>query len=133
MIVRIIPELYGNSNNKVIANKKRISSIKGNISNKSRLKELFNKLEEYLTTGNIGDTLNLLVNEMFFEEIANSFVEELHIAYVVATDKNDFINKLRESYIIRGVRSIKPAWSPVMGNKTVTTNLNKTIQISIEV
>ena len=113
MIVQPIESLYGECGNRVLANKKRIALIK-EIGNSSKLDSILESLDANLSTGNLDKVYGIIANELFYEIVPSGLITLLYNAYNNVKDKNLLINELKESYIIRGVKSAVFAWTPIL-------------------
>lgn len=114
MIIQPIKELYDEGDNIIVANKKRICMIKRHAKDDVYLRCKFDELLENLEKCNLDRVQSILTNELFYEFINMPYVRALHVAYGKINDKENFIMKLKESYILRGVNSIKFAWTPII-------------------
>lgn len=116
MIIQPIKELYGEKGNRVSASKLRISKIKESIGDRNRIDGIFCRLKECLDNGELDRVMNILVNELFYEVISAKFITDIYSTYRIVKDKELFIEKLKESYIIRGIKSARFAWTPLLSN-----------------
>lgn len=114
MIINPIEELLATSESIVDANKKRIEKIK-NVSNEEK-EELFQKLKIDVEKKEIPLIKFLLENRLFFEIIEDEFIEKLVKIYhnINMYRKIEYINCLKESYKLRGVKGIVFAFGGII-------------------
>lgn len=114
MIIEPIRSLYSSDNDKVKANKLRVSKIKEVISDTNRVDELFIIVQEALLKMDVVRLSNTLSNDLFFEEVYASFILKLLDGFNSSNDKISFIENLKVSYILKGVKGIRFAWTPII-------------------
>lgn len=115
-MIQPIKELYEEEGNRVSASKKRIGKIKESIGDKCRIDEIFSRLESSLKHGNLDMVMTIIMNELFYEVVSSSFVMDVYKSYINSNDRELFIDKLKESYIIRGIKSARFAWTPLVAH-----------------
>lgn len=116
MIIKPIKELYGENDNIVTANQKRISMIKANIANESELHNKFVELSEHLESGNLDAVSEIITNNLFYEEVPSDFIMGLNKLYISGRPRQRkvLIEQLEESYKLKGIRSAGFAWRQVI-------------------
>lgn len=114
MIIKPVEKLIVGSKDIAESNKKRICNILE--IGKPDVNVLFKEVEELLKSGSIVMLKYILENKLFFEVIADYFIDEIIEVHSSLKEelKCDYINCLKESYIIRGENGIRYSWTPLV-------------------
>lgn len=114
MMIQPIKSLYGQEGNRYTANKLRILKIKGNVENTSFIDSKFDELSECFSLGKLDKAMSIIVDELFYEVVSEKYICRIYDAYKGSSDKGHFMSNLKESYKLRGVKSIVCTWSPII-------------------
>lgn len=109
MIIQPIEEL-SEEGNRILANKKRMKYIKNIITNECD--KVFLELEKSLMENSFKDIAYITSHKIFFEVVDTDLLRKLQKLYIL--QGSEAINKLKESYKIRGVKGINFAWTPIL-------------------
>ena len=88
-------------------------SFKGSISSR----EICDVVEKAILKKDFKKINNIISKKLFFEMVVIGLDNELISAYERQINKKYFMDELRKSYIIRGVKGIQFAWMPIILRK----------------
>lgn len=114
MIIEPIASLYVEDRDRIKANKLRMSKISEIISNQEVVDSLFSEIHNSLIKLDVVRLSRILSEQLFFEEVYASTILKLVDGFGSSNDKEGFIQLLKDSYILRGVKGIRFAWTPII-------------------
>ena len=117
MIIRTIEEINIQCENVIEANKLRMNKIQDNLINLASVETMFIDLEKAILKKDFKKINNIISKKLFFEMVVIGLDNELIRAYERQINKKYFMDELRKSYIIRGVKGIQFAWMPIILRK----------------
>lgn len=88
---------------------KKVNEVIGN-----KCDEVFLNLEKVLMENNKIDTKFLLEENIFFELIHDFIIDDLANTFYFTKLKKEFMLDLKKSYIKRGTKGIRFAWTPII-------------------
>lgn len=114
MIITPIDEFKVGSKNIAESNKKRVDRVI--LVKETNIGFLFKEFEDLLKNGTVIMLKYLLENKVFFEIIADNYIDEIIEVYIYLDNdlKHEYVNCLKESYIIRGDRGIRYSFTPIV-------------------
>lgn len=114
MVIKTIEKINNKCVGVIEANKLRMKMIQDNIKDLNLIDSLFSSLEEAILKKSIKEINAIISMKLFFEEICEGIEHEIINAYERQTNKQKFIDELKKSYIIRGVKGIQFSWMPII-------------------
>ncbi|MBQ9014018.1 MAG: hypothetical protein IJ094_10800 [Bacilli bacterium] len=100
------------------SNKLRMNMIKDNLNDLIKLENVFLELEKAILTRDKQEIKNIVSDNLYYEILCEGFEDKIIDTYEKQNNKKHFIDELRRSYIIRGVKGIQFSWTPIL-NKGV--------------
>ena len=114
VVIKVIDEISNKKGIGIIeANKIRMKKIQDNIKDFNLVDNLFVDLEVSILKGDIDGLKNVISKKLYFEEI-DGLEFNLINSYKKQRDKKMFIEALKKSYMIRGVKGVHFAWMPII-------------------
>ena len=117
MIIKTIDEINIQCENVIEANKLRMNKIQDNLINLASVETMFIDLEKAILKKDFKKINNIISKKLFFEMVVIWLDNELISAYERQINKKFFMDELRKSYIIRGIKGIQFAWMPIILRK----------------
>lgn len=117
MTIKTIDEISIQCENVIEANKLRMKSIQNNIKDLDMIEIIFLSLEKAISRRDIESINNIISKRLFFEKVCTGFENELINSYEKQENKKYFMDELRKSYVIRGVKGLQFAWMPIILRK----------------
>lgn len=114
MVIQTLREIVKGSDSIIEANKIRMANIKKNIEYIATVDELIDELEKAILTSNIEEIGNIISYKLFYEEIILGIENALVESYNRQANKKCFMDELKKSYILRGVKGVQFAWIPII-------------------
>lgn len=117
MIIKTIDEINIQCENVIEANKLRMNKIQDNLMNLASVETMFIDLEKAILKKDFKEINNIISKKLFFEMVIIGFENELINSYEKQINKKFFMDELRKSYILRGVKGLQFAWMPIILRK----------------
>ena len=117
MIIKTIDEINIQCENVIEANKLRMNKIQDNLMNLASVETMFIDLEKAILKKDFKEINNIISKKLFFEMVIIGFENELISSYEKQINKKFFMDELRKSYILRGVKGLQFAWMPIILRK----------------
>ena len=114
MIIKTTEKISSKGLNMIEANKLRMNMIKENLNDLIKLENVFLDLEKAILTKDKAEIKNIVSDNLYYEVLCVGFENKLIAAYEKQNNKKYFIDELRKSYIIRGVKGIQFSWMPIL-------------------
>jgi hypothetical protein len=98
-------------------NKIRMKNIQNNIYDLSLVDKLFSSLEKAILKRDIAELEKIIGEQLFFEVPCNNLGSKMIDVYDEHVNKKYFIDELKKSYMIRGVKGIQFTWMPILNRR----------------
>lgn len=114
MIIKPIDDIVTPGANIIEINKVRMKNIQDNIYNFMLIDKLFLDLEKAILKRDVPEIEEIIGKKLFFEIPCVGFSSKMIDVYEEHTNKKYFIDELKKSYMIRGIKGIQFAWIPIL-------------------
>ena len=114
MIIKPIDEIVTPGASIVEINKIRMKKIQDNAYDFVLIDELFFNLEKALLKRDLDKVEEIISKKLFFEVPCVGLAYKMIKAYENHTNKKYFIDELKKSYLIRGIKGVQFAWIPIL-------------------
>ena len=114
MIIKVIDEIAASGENVIEINKIRMKKIQDNLYDLTLVDNLFLELEKSILKRDIAEIENVICKKLFFEMPCIGISSKIIDVYEGHANKKYFIDELKKSYIIRGVKGMLFTWMPIL-------------------
>lgn len=114
MIIKPIDDIVTPGANIIEINKLRMKNIQENIYDLVLIDKLFLSLEKAILERDVYKINEIVSRKLFFEVPCKGIETKIIDSYKKHTNKKYFIDELKKSYIVRGVKGIQFAWIPIL-------------------
>ena len=114
MIIRPIDEIITPGASIIEINKVRMKKIQSNIYDFILIDKLFWDLEKAILKRDVPEIEEIIGRKLFFEIPCAGLSSKMIDVYEEHTNKKYFIDELKKSYMIRGIKGIQFAWIPIL-------------------
>ena len=114
MIIKAIDEIATSGASAIESNKIRMKNIQKNIYNLTLVDKLFFELEKAILKRDMVEVENIICKKLFFEIPCLGLSSKIIEVYENHANKKYFIDELKKSYIIRGVKGMLFTWMPIL-------------------
>ena len=114
MIIKAIDEIATSGASAIESNKIRMKNIQKNIYNLTLVDKLFFELEKAILKRDMVEVENIICKKLFFEIHCLGLGSKIIEVYENHANKKYFIDELKKSYIIRGVKGMLFTWMPIL-------------------
>ena len=114
MIIKAISEIATDGASIIEINKVRMKKIQENLYNFSTVDKLFIDLEKSILKRDVVEIEKIIYEKLFFEIPCIGAATKIIDVYENHANKKYFIDELKKSYLIRGVKGMQFAWIPIL-------------------
>ena len=114
MIIKVIDDIIVEEANVVEVNKIRMRNIQSNICNLALVDNLFLDLEKFILIKDVAAIEEIISKKLFFEIPCKRLGLKIINVYEKYDNKKYFLDELKKSYLMRGVKGIMFAWMPIL-------------------
>lgn len=114
MIIKSINEIITPGASVIEINKLRMKNIQDNIYDFVLIDKLFLDLEKAILKRDVPEIEEIVGKKLFFEIPCAGLSSKMIDVYEEHTNKKYFIDELKKSYIVRGIKGIQFAWIPIL-------------------
>lgn len=114
MIIKAIDNIIVEGASIIEISKTRMKYIQNNICDLALVDNLFLDLEKFILKKDVNEIEEIISSKMFYEVPCKGLGLKIIGIYENHTNKKDFLDELKKSYILRGVKGIMFAWMPIL-------------------
>ena len=117
MIIKATDKIVTPGASVIEINKVRMKNIQNNIYDLSLVDKLFSSLEKAILKRDIAELEKIIAEQLFFEVPCNGLSSKIIDVYDEHVNKKYFIDELKKSYMVRGVKGIQFTWMPILNRR----------------